>query len=48
MGRIYRFLGLSVGVVVHGLNDVERKAAYGSDITYGHNSEVGSTTSATT
>ncbi|MBI5528936.1 MAG: preprotein translocase subunit SecA [Deltaproteobacteria bacterium] len=41
MGRIYRFLGLSVGVIVHGLNDAERKAAYACDITYGHNSEVG-------
>jgi preprotein translocase subunit SecA len=41
MGRIYRFLGLSVGVIVHGLTDAERKAAYACDITYGHNSEVG-------
>jgi preprotein translocase subunit SecA len=41
MGRIYRFLGLSVGVIVHDLDDDERKAAYGSDITYGTNNEFG-------
>src|SRR5579875_828755 len=41
MGRIYNFLGLSVGVVVHGLNDPERKAAYACDITYGQNNEFG-------
>jgi len=41
MGQIYRFLGLSVGTIVHGLDDVERKAAYGSDITYGTNNEFG-------
>ncbi len=41
MGQIYRFLGLSVGVIVHGLDDEERKAAYGSDITYGTNNEFG-------
>ncbi|MFA6034571.1 MAG: preprotein translocase subunit SecA, partial [Myxococcota bacterium] len=41
MGRIFRFLGLTVGTVVHGLDDAERKAAYGCDIMYGHNSEVG-------
>src|SRR5512134_2940886 len=41
MGAIYRFLGLSVGVIVHGLDDVERKAAYDSDITYGTNNEYG-------
>src|SRR5687767_15215032 len=34
MGRIYRFLGLSVGVIVHGLSDAERRAAYDSDVTY--------------
>ncbi|HEX3064143.1 MAG TPA: preprotein translocase subunit SecA, partial [Dongiaceae bacterium] len=33
MGQIYRFLGLSVGCIVHGLNDVERKAAYACDVT---------------
>ena len=41
MGAIYRFLGLSVGVIVHELNDQERKKAYGSDITYGTNNEFG-------
>ncbi|MBK9168034.1 MAG: preprotein translocase subunit SecA [Bryobacterales bacterium] len=41
MGRIYRFLGLSVGVIVHGLNDQERKDAYNCDITYGTNNEFG-------
>src|SRR5262249_27109354 len=41
MGRIYNFLGLSVGVIVHGLTDPERKAAYNCDITYGQNNEFG-------
>jgi preprotein translocase subunit SecA len=41
MGVIYRFLGLSVGVIVHELNDQERKKAYGCDITYGTNNEFG-------
>ncbi len=41
MGRIYNFLGLSVGVIVHGLTDQERKTAYGADITYGQNNEFG-------
>jgi len=41
MGRVYRFLGLSVGVIVHGLTDDERRQAYGSDITYGTNNEFG-------
>jgi preprotein translocase subunit SecA len=41
MGRIYRFLGLTVGVVVHGLNDAERQHNYRCDITYGTNSEFG-------
>jgi preprotein translocase subunit SecA len=41
MGRIYTFLGLSVGVVVHGVSDAERKAAYACDITYGQNNEFG-------
>ena len=41
MGQIYRFLGMSVGVIVHGLDDNERKAAYGADITYGTNNEFG-------
>ena len=41
MGRIYNFLGLTVGVVVHGVTDQERKVAYASDITYGQNNEFG-------
>jgi preprotein translocase subunit SecA len=41
MGNIYKFLGLSVGVIVHGLDDSERKLAYGCDITYGTNNEYG-------
>src|SRR3954453_22931309 len=41
MGQIYRFLGMSVGVIVHGLDDDERKAAYDCDITYGTNNEYG-------
>jgi preprotein translocase subunit SecA len=41
MGQIYRFLGMTVGVIVHGLDDSERKAAYGADITYGTNNEFG-------
>jgi preprotein translocase subunit SecA len=41
MGGIYNFLGLSVGVIVHGLNDAERKQAYACDITYGTNNEFG-------
>jgi preprotein translocase subunit SecA len=41
MGQIYNFLGLSVGVIVHGLDDSERKLAYGCDITYGTNNEYG-------
>jgi len=41
MGRIYRFLGLDVGVIVHGLTDEERKAAYAADVTYGTNNEFG-------
>lgn len=41
MGVIYRFLGLSVGVIVHGLDDRERKEAYLCDITYGTNNEFG-------
>ena len=41
MGRIYKFLGLSVGIVVHGLNDWERQANYRCDVTYGTNSEFG-------
>jgi len=41
MGKIYEFLGLSVGVIVHDLDDSERRAAYASDITYGTNNEFG-------
>jgi preprotein translocase subunit SecA len=41
MGQIYGFLGMSVGVIVHGLDDEERKAAYACDITYGTNNEYG-------
>ena len=41
MGNIHRFLGLSVGVIVHGLNDAERQAAYACDITYCTNNELG-------
>ena len=41
MGPIYAFLGMSVGVVVHGLDDPERKEAYGCDVTYGTNNEFG-------
>ena len=41
MGKLYNFLGLSVGVIVHDLSDQERKDAYGSDITYGTNNEFG-------
>ncbi|OOG71657.1 Protein translocase subunit SecA [Ensifer sp. M14] len=41
MNRIYSFLGLSTGVIVHGLTDDQRKAAYGCDITYATNNELG-------
>src|SRR5579885_465082 len=41
MGHIYNFLGLSVGVIVHGLDDNERRAAYAADVTYGTNNEFG-------
>ena len=41
MGPVYKFLGLSVGVIVHGLEDEERKEAYGCDVTYGTNNEFG-------
>ena len=41
MGSIYQFLGLTVGVIVHGKDDEERQVAYGSDITYGTNNEFG-------
>ena len=41
MGQVYRFLGLEVGCIVHGLSDEERRAAYAADITYGTNNEFG-------
>ena len=41
MGRLYKFLGLTVGVIQHGLDDDERRESYGSDITYGTNNEFG-------
>ncbi len=41
MGPIYKFLGLSVGVIVHGMDDDERRVAYHADITYGTNNEFG-------
>ena len=41
MGRVYKFLGLTVGVIVHDLDDQERKVAYNSDVTYGTNNEFG-------
>lgn len=41
MGQIYNFLGLTVGVIVHGLDDEQRKKAYDCDITYGTNNELG-------
>jgi preprotein translocase subunit SecA len=41
MGQIYRFLGLSVGCIMHGLTDSERQAAYAADVTYGTNNEFG-------
>jgi preprotein translocase subunit SecA len=41
MGKIYEFLGLTVGVIVHDLDDNERRAAYAADITYGTNNEFG-------
>ena len=41
MGRLYNFLGLTVGVIVHGLTDQERQDAYSADVTYGTNNEFG-------
>ena len=41
MGQIYSFLGMSTGVIVHGLDDLQRRAAYDADITYGTNNEFG-------
>ncbi len=41
MGKVYRFMGLSCGVLVHGLSGAERRAAYACDVTYGTNNEIG-------
>ena len=41
MGKVYRFLGLTTGVIVHGMDDAERRAAYACDITYATNNELG-------
>ncbi len=41
MGRVYKFLGLTVGIIVHGLDDDERRAAYACDVTYATNNELG-------
>jgi preprotein translocase subunit SecA len=41
MGQVYTFLGLSVGVILHDMSDDERRAAYGCDVTYGTNGEIG-------
>ncbi|HUC16663.1 MAG TPA: preprotein translocase subunit SecA [Acetobacteraceae bacterium] len=41
MGQIYRFLGMQVGVIIHGLEDMQRRAAYAADVTYGTNNEFG-------
>ena len=41
MGKVHRFMGLSVGLIVHGLTSEERRAAYAADITYGTNNELG-------
>ena len=41
MGKVHRFLGLSVGLIIHGLDKKERQAAYAADITYGTNNEMG-------
>jgi preprotein translocase subunit SecA len=41
MGKLYRFMGLTVGLIVHGLDNAERRAAYNADITYGTNNELG-------
>jgi len=41
MGKVHNFLGLSVGLIIHGLENDERRAAYNSDITYGTNNEMG-------
>ena len=47
MGQIYEFLGLSVGCITNDLNDDDRRAAYGADVTYATNNELGLITCAT-
>ena len=41
MGKVYRFMGLSVGLIIHGLTNDERRTAYAADVTYGTNNEMG-------
>ncbi|MBR4874895.1 MAG: preprotein translocase subunit SecA, partial [Clostridia bacterium] len=41
MGKVYRFMGMSCGVLIHGLTNAERRSAYACDITYGTNNEIG-------
>ena len=41
MGKVYRFLGLSVGLIVHDMSSAERQQAYAADVTYGTNNEMG-------
>jgi preprotein translocase subunit SecA len=41
MGQVYRWLGLTIGVIINDMDDGARQAAYGSDITYGQNNEFG-------
>ena len=41
MGKVYRYMGLSVGLIIHGLNNAQRRDAYAADITYGTNNEMG-------
>ncbi|NLV57919.1 MAG: preprotein translocase subunit SecA [Clostridiales bacterium] len=41
MGKIYKFMGLSVGLIIHDMDNAQRRAAYGCDITYGTNNEMG-------
>jgi preprotein translocase subunit SecA len=41
MGQVYRYLGLTVGLIVHGINNDQRRAAYAADVTYGTNNEFG-------
>ena len=41
MGKLYRFMGLTVGLIIHGMSHDEKKAAYAADITYCTNNELG-------